>query len=157
MVRVDKLMDKKAFDGQLHNVVRGLIAGRVCGERHRDKRYEGIRDLKLRRVSRQGLMRAVIKEIIWWGGLRVRGEDMVRAMLKGLKRAGEVLKSEVEESKKKMGKCWPAPEFGGNLGSVKDYYGVGEVRSGGEGGAEWVGVQHTLCRENGWEYGISHR
>ncbi|GMI46322.1 hypothetical protein TrCOL_g9561 [Triparma columacea] len=126
VVRVDKLMDKKAFDGQLHNVVRGLIAGRVCGERHRDKRYEGIRDLKLRRVSRQGLMRAVIKEIIWWGGLRVRGEDMVRAMLKGLKRAGEVLKSEVEESKKTMGKCWPAPEFGGNLGSVKDYYGVGE-------------------------------
>jgi len=125
VVRVDKLMDKAEFDLKLHNVLRGLIAGRVCGENHRIQRYQGVNDFKLKRISRQELMRVIIKEIIWWGGLGTKGEDMMKAMLRGLRTAGNRLKVEVENCTRFMG-SWPAREFGGGVGSVRDYFGSGE-------------------------------
>ncbi|GMI05691.1 hypothetical protein TrVE_jg12852 [Triparma verrucosa] len=103
------------IEESLYDSVKSLIAYRAgCGD-----------DPKLVRVTKDEVVRRVIRQVIWWKGAEVEGRDVLRAVTRAVRMAGNLLNNEMKKDREKK-KNWPAEEFCIN-GSVKDYFGRGQA------------------------------
>jgi len=107
------------IEESLYDSVKSLMAYRAGGGD----------DPKLIRVTKDEVVRRVIRQVIWWKGAEVEGRDILRAVTRAVRKAGNLLNNEVKKDGEKK-KNFPAEEFCAN-GSVPSYFGRGH--GGGSG------------------------